>query len=133
MTKTIKLRLDEFDKLNLDIKSGDIIFLYWDLGSGKTTLSKYIINKILGFDNHIKSPTYIYYNKYWENVFHFDLYRLKDYSEFINIWAEEIVDNEENICIIEWPELIEKNYKPTISIKISKTEDDAIREFEITK
>jgi len=41
------------------------------------------------------------------------------------------LDNENNICIIEWPELIEKYYNPDISIKINRTENENEREFEI--
>ena len=45
----------------------------------------------------ITSPTYTYYNKYtldnFINIYHYDLYRLKDYDEFFAIWWEDILDN----------------------------------------
>jgi tRNA threonylcarbamoyladenosine biosynthesis protein TsaE len=77
-----------------------------DLGAGKTTISKYIIQSLLGKEVAVKSPTYIYYNKYGENIYHFDLYRLQSYDDFVNIGGEEILDNPANICIIEWPEIL---------------------------
>ncbi|MDD2516140.1 MAG: tRNA (adenosine(37)-N6)-threonylcarbamoyltransferase complex ATPase subunit type 1 TsaE [Candidatus Gracilibacteria bacterium] len=126
-----KIELENLKDLVLNIKNGDKIFLYGTLGSGKTTLAKHIINNLLKIKNPVKSPTYVYYNKYGDNIYHFDLYRLKDYSEFISIGGEEILDNDDNICIIEWPELIEKYYKSNISIQINRTENDNEREFEI--
>lgn len=126
-----KIELENLKDLVLNIKNWDKIFLYGTLWSGKTTLAKHIINNLLKIKNPVKSPTYVYYNKYGDNIYHFDLYRLKDYSEFISIWWEEILDNDDNICIIEWPELIEKYYKSNISIQINRTENDNEREFEI--
>ena len=62
---------------------------------------------MLGIETPVKSPTYVYYNKYGENVYHFDLYRLGSYDDFVNIGGEEILDDRENICLVEWPELLE--------------------------
>lgn len=80
----------------------------------------------------MKSPTYIYYNKYGDHIYHFDLYRLQTYDDFVNIGGEEILDNPENICLIEWPELLEGRYKPMIDVKIWKTEKEDEREVCIT-
>jgi tRNA A37 threonylcarbamoyladenosine biosynthesis protein TsaE len=49
------------------------------------------------------------------------LYRLKNYDEFFNIAGEDIFDDENNIILVEWPEIIEKYYKATIKINILKT------------
>jgi tRNA threonylcarbamoyladenosine biosynthesis protein TsaE len=64
---------------------GDRVFLRGDLGAGKTTISRHIISTLLGIETPVKSPTYIYYNKYGENIYHFDLYRLQSYDDFVNI------------------------------------------------
>lgn len=127
----MKITLNSLDKIKLDIKKWDIIFLYWDLWAGKTTLTSHIIRNILKLNEKIKSPTYIHYKKYRENIYHFDLYRLEKYSEFINIGWEEILDNPENISIIEWPELLENVYKPTYKIYLKKTENEDEREIRI--
>jgi len=66
-------------------KKGERIFLRGDLGVGKTTLSKHIISTLLGTPITVKSPTYTYYNKYDQNIYHFDLYRLQTYDDFVNI------------------------------------------------
>lgn len=126
-----KYNLEEINQLNIDIKTWDIIFLYWDLAAWKTTLSKHIINNLLWVKQEVISPTYTYYNKYQNNVYHFDLYRLKNYDEFFAIWWEEILDNNENICIIEWPEILKNYYKPTIEIYLKKLLDENQREIEI--
>lgn len=113
-------KLEDIKNLNIDIKKPNIIFLYWDLRAGKTTLSKHIINDILWIKEEVRSPTYTYYNKYAENIYHFDLYRLKNYDEFFAIWWEEILDNPDNICIIEWPQILEKYFAADIVIKLEK-------------
>lgn len=114
--------LKDLKNIKIDIKKWDIVFLYWDLASWKTTLSSILISKILWKNIDVKSPTYNYYNKY-DNIYHFDLYRLSNYDEFFAIWWEEILDNKENISIIEWPEILKSYYKPTYEIFLRKTDD----------
>lgn len=113
-------KLEDISSLEIAINKGNIIFLYWDLRAWKTTLSKHIINDILWIKEDVRSPTYTYYNKYGENIYHFDLYRLKNYDEFFAIGWEEILDNPDNICIIEWPEILEKYFKADIIIRLWK-------------
>jgi tRNA threonylcarbamoyladenosine biosynthesis protein TsaE len=117
-------KLEDITSLKIAINKGNIIFLYWDLRAWKTTLSKHIINDILWSKEDVRSPTYTYYNKYWNNIYHFDLYRLKNYDEFFAIWWEEILDNPDNICIIEWPEILEKYFASDIIIKLWKISDN---------
>lgn len=128
-----KYFLKEIKNININLAKWDIIFLYWDLAAWKTTLSKHIINNILWIKWNITSPTYVYYNKYQNNIYHFDLYRLSNYDEFFAIWWEEILDNKENISIIEWPEILKDNYKPTIEIYLKKTNNKLEREIKIIK
>ena len=59
------------------------------------------------------------------------MYRLKNYDEFFAIWWEEILDNNENICIIEWPEILKDYYKPTIEINLKKLLEENQREIDI--
>jgi len=116
--------------LELTIPKPSIIFLYWDLWAGKTTLSQVIIQRVLGKNHEITSPTYVYYNKY-KDVYHFDLYRLENYDQFISIGWEEILDNNQWVVVIEWPELIEKYYQADIEIHLNKTEKEQERDIEI--
>lgn len=125
-----KYLLNNISNLKIEIKSPMIIFLKWDLAAWKTTLSKHILKNIVWISDEITSPTYTYYNKY-ENSFHFDLYRLKNYDEFFAIWGEEILDNNSWIILIEWPEIIEKYYSPDLEIILTKTENESEREIEI--
>ena len=66
------------------------------------------------------------------DVYHFDLYRLKDYDEFFSIWWEEILDNNPWVIIIEWPEIIKKYYLSDLTIFLNLTDNTSEREIIIT-
>ena len=131
MAKRIEYSIDKISDIKLNIKKWDIIFLKWDLAAWKTTFSQHIINNLLWVKEYVNSPTYTYYNKYLDNIYHFDLYRLQNYDEFFAIWWEEILDNNAWIILIEWPDIIEKYYKADIIINIEKTDINNEREIEI--
>lgn len=120
--------ISNIKSLKIPLTTPSLIFLKWDLWAGKTTLSKHIFNNLLWIKEEIKSPTYIYYNKYGNN-YHFDLYRLKKYDEFFAIWWEEILDNNSWIILVEWPEILEWMYKPDLTIELKKTGNDEEREI----
>ena len=122
--------LEWLKDIELDITKPTLIFLYWDLWAGKTTLSQIILQKILDKKQEITSPTYVYYNKYEDN-YHFDLYRLSSYDEFVSIAGEEILDNNSWVILLEWPEKIEDYYQADIEIHIEKTENPETRNIEI--
>ena len=84
----------------------DVIVLSGDLGSGKTKFTEGILT-YFGLEKEISSPTFTIVNEYKTNditVYHFDVYRLEDSSEFYEIGGDEYFGN--GICIIEWGELI---------------------------
>lgn len=94
-------------KLASFLKKGDTVVLTGELGSGKTKLTEGILT-YYGLENEISSPTFTIVNEYIKddiNIFHFDIYRLEDSSEFYAIGGEEYFDN--GICIIEWGEIIQ--------------------------
>ena len=100
---------------------GDSIFLYGEIGVGKTTFTRYLINSI-EFKNKLKkseilSPTFNIVFEYNINDFtikHFDLYRLKNENEVENIGLFKYSDK--TITVIEWPEQLKK--KPINRIEI---------------
>jgi tRNA threonylcarbamoyladenosine biosynthesis protein TsaE len=135
-----KYNINDISTLEFSFKIGDIVFLNWDLGAWKTTISKYILNDILSVKENVTSPTYTYYNKYewildWKkiNIYHFDLYRLNNYDEFFAIWAEEILDDNNWVILIEWPDIIKKYYNPNLIINLFKLENEDERGIEIIK
>lgn len=83
------------------------VFLFnGQMGAGKTTLIKEICNE-LGVMDSMSSPTYSIVNEYTgaiDIIYHFDLYRLKNTEECLDIGFEEYV-NSGNYCFIEWPEV----------------------------
>ncbi|MBL6719746.1 MAG: tRNA (adenosine(37)-N6)-threonylcarbamoyltransferase complex ATPase subunit type 1 TsaE [Candidatus Marinimicrobia bacterium] len=94
--------------LSKTIPYGSTVFMVGDLGSGKTTFTKGFAQG-LGFSNEVQSPTYPILNEYSHSdnfIYHFDLYRLKSVSEFLEIGGIEYLSSTNGICIIEWPELI---------------------------
>jgi len=126
-----KFTLNELKNLDISFKKTCLIFLKGDLGAWKTSLARHIFQDLLWMrDIQVTSPTYNYFNKYWDN-YHFDLYRIKDYDQFFAIWGEEVLDNNTWIIIVEWPEIIEKYYRPDIEIILSKTENQDERYIEI--
>lgn len=84
---------------------GVIIFLAGPLGAGKTTLARGFLRG-LGYTGHVKSPTYTLVEAYHcltQQVYHFDLYRIKDPEELEYIGLQEYF-TKQSICIIEWAE-----------------------------
>jgi len=135
-----KYNINDISKLKFDLTFWDIIFLNWDLWAWKTTISKHILNNLLEVKENVVSPTYTYYNKYtwilnWKEIqiYHFDLYRIEKYEEFFAIWAEDILDNNSWIILIEWPEIIKKYYDPDLIINLFKIENEFEREIEMLK
>ncbi len=106
------------------LKSGDIIFLYGDIGVGKTTFVRFFIN-YLEKRNKVKksdvlSPTFniVYdYEVGKIKILHYDLYRLKNYKDISQLGMFETSNN--HIKIVEWPELIKPKPKDRIDIKFS--------------
>ena len=109
------------------LKKGDIIVLTGDLGSGKTKLTEGILSSF-NLENEISSPTFTIVNEYTNenvNIYHFDVYRLEDSSEFYEIGGYF----DKGICIIEWGEMI-KDVLPKSYIQIcfeKSDEDENIR------
>lgn len=93
-------------KLAEDLKKGDIVALIGPLGSGKTCLTQGICAG-LGIKELVTSPSFViinqYTGKFW--VYHFDLYRLENKKELIDLGYEEFF-YDRGVCIVEWAEKI---------------------------
>ena len=130
-------KLEEFaSSLIESIKQGDIFFLYGEMGVGKTTFVKLLINKLqLKFKqktSEVTSPTFNIMNEYTMGNFaikHYDLYRIKKVNElnYLGIFSE----NEKTIKIIEWPDLIKIPLANKLEIHLEYGENDRERKMKI--
>jgi len=92
-------------RLAARLKPGMVIYLHGDLGAGKTTLVRGVLNA-LGYSGRVKSPTYTLVEPYsiaGLDLRHFDLYRLHDEAEWEAAGFRDEYDGH-NIFLIEWPE-----------------------------
>lgn len=90
------------------LKGDELLCLYGDLGAGKTTFSKGLVLQFAHIPPHeVNSPTFTYLNIYEgvQTVYHFDCYRLKGEEDFLERGFDEYFGN---LCLLEWPERIEK-------------------------
>ena len=108
-----------------NLKTGDIIILSGELGSGKTKFVQGIL-EYFGLENEISSPTFTIINEYNTsnlNIYHFDVYRLEDSDEFYAMGGDEYFSK--GICLIEWGEMIENILpKPYTKIIFKKNENN---------
>lgn len=91
-------------RLGAAARPGDVIALYGDLGAGKTTLARGLIQHVMGAGTEAPSPTFTLVQTYQGPSFpiwHFDLYRLNEPGEARELGLEEAVDG---LALIEWPE-----------------------------
>lgn len=86
-----------------------VVFIYGDMGAGKTTFVKYLM-EVFNAKNQVSSPTFSLINEYQlpegKKIYHLDLYRLESLDEALNIGIEEYLDSGD-LMLIEWPQLIE--------------------------
>lgn len=117
------------------LKGGEKILLNGDLGAGKTTFTKYLA-KVLGVKDAVTSPSFTIlkqYNGKNLKINHFDLYRIENEDELIEIGFDEFLNVKNNeILIIEWAERANFNKKDFIHININKVDENK-RIFNIIK
>ena len=113
-------KLEEFaSSISNDIKKTDIIFLFGEMGVGKTTFVKYLINhlqnKFKKRLTEVTSPTFNIMNEYKIDTLlikHYDLYRINSPEELMDL---NIFDkNDDSILLIEWPQIIKQKPKSII-------------------
>ena len=122
----------ELEKISNKIKEilspGDVVFLHGEIGVGKTTFARLLINNYESEKklkkSEVLSPTFNIVFEYDIKEFtikHFDLYRLKNERDIQNIGLYE--NSEHSIILIEWPELIKKKPSNRIDIFFEYMED----------
>ena len=118
------------------LKPGNIVFLYGEMGVGKTTFVRYLINKFQENDNlkitEITSPTFNLLNEYQLHkikINHYDLFRIKSNREIKDLGLFE--NNNSSITLIEWPEIIEKKPKNLIELFFEYEKDHSSRSVQI--
>jgi tRNA threonylcarbamoyladenosine biosynthesis protein TsaE len=124
------------NKISKIILPGDYLFLFGEIGVGKTTFARQLIN-VFELKNNIKksevpSPTFNILFEYELKDFiikHYDLYRLKNEEEIKNLEIFEI--EEKNIILIEWPELIKNKPTNRIDLFFKYTKDMKQRVLDI--
>lgn len=112
-----------------ELKSGDVICLNGDLGTGKTAFVGGLV-KALGYNEPISSPTFTIVNCYEGGkfpIYHFDVYRIEDSDEMYEIGYEEYIYGD-GLTLIEWSEKISdilplERYEITIKKNYDKHED----------
>lgn len=105
-----------------------VVAFYGTMGAGKTTFIKAICN-VLGVTDAVNSPTFAIVNEYLaadgSNIYHFDFYRIKKLEEAYDIGYENYFYSG-NLCLIEWPELIEELLPDdAVRVHITETADGA--------
>ena len=133
LEENTKLISKKFSKL---IKKGDIIFFYGEIGVGKTTFIKHLINNLQSESGlkstEVPSPTFNIVNEYKIGeivINHFDLFKIKDPKELFNIGIFE--DNHEKVTLVEWPEIIYDKPKKIIELYFTYEDDFKRRNLEI--
>ena len=123
-------------KLQKKLKPGDIIFFYGEMGVGKTTFIRFLINEFQKKNKinltEVTSPTFNIMNEYYINqikINHYDLFRIKSFQETKNLGLFE--NRLDSINLIEWPQIIDEKPKNLIELIFEYDDDHQKRKVQI--
>lgn len=120
-------------KLAAQLRPGDVLAYYGDLGAGKTAFTRGLAAG-LGVTEPVTSPTYTIVNEYLSGrlpLFHFDMYRLGSADELFDIGWEDYLARG-GICAVEWSENVEEALDGALRITITKDSvDETVRTITI--
>ena len=123
-------------KFSKILKKGDVVFLYGEIGVGKTTFVRHLVQNFQKNNNikitEVTSPTFNLVNQYEIKqliIEHYDLFRIKNTKETKNIGLME--NKEEVLTIVEWPEKISKLLKNKIELFFEYTNNTKKRFIKI--
>jgi len=134
-TSSVKINLSSENKteelaikISKKLKPGDIVFLYGEIGVGKTTFVRYLIQEfqkaVKSKQTEVTSPTFNLLNEYQIGkikINHCDLFRLKSNEDFKNL--DLLTDTENVITLIEWPQIIKEKPKNLIEFNFKYEEN----------
>lgn len=135
----MKIKIDSLDNIHAAAKqfvdnmgTSKVFAFYGKMGAGKTTFIKAIC-EVFGVDDVITSPTFAIVNEYTAApgapIYHFDFYRIKKIEEVYDMGYEDYFYSN-NLCFLEWPELIE-NLLPGDAVRVTiREEEDGTRTVE---
>lgn len=107
-----------------NIGNNKVFAFYGKMGAGKTTFTKAIC-EVLGVEDVITSPTFAIVNEYTDGkgspIYHFDFYRIKKLEEVYDMGYEDYLYSGD-VCLLEWPELIEQ-LLPEDTVRVNLTEN----------
>ena len=131
ITKNIEETRDFARNFARELRAPITIALHGDLGVGKSEIARTIIQTLCGSDTVVPSPTFTLVQTYSFDkgkISHFDLYRISDAAELVEIGMDYAIQND--ITIIEWPD-IAKDMLPKNTIHIYISEYDSGRKIVI--
>ena len=135
----MKIKIDSLDNIHAAAKqfvdnmgTSKVFAFYGKMGAGKTTFIKAIC-EVFGVGDVITSPTFAIVNEYTAAsgtpIYHFDFYRIKKIEEVYDMGYEDYFYSN-NLCFLEWPELIE-NLLPGDAVRVTiREEEDGTRTVE---
>lgn len=130
-TNSVEETMEIGRKIGRKVTRGVTICLTGDLGTGKTHFAKGFAEG-LGIEGNITSPTFTIVNEYHEGrmpFYHFDVYRVHDTDEILQVGFEEYVYGQ-GVTLIEWADMIEPILPDEfIHVKIEKTQNDNERKI----
>lgn len=130
-TQNLKETQSIAEELAKSLKGGEILCLFGDLGSGKTTFIQGLA-KGLGVKQRIISPSFLIIrnyelgtmNKKFDCFYHIDLYRIQTKNDIQGLGIEEIINNKKNVVAIEWAEKLKTLPKKRIEIHFEYVDEN---------